>query len=74
MIHDSLHEWEKLADPSFALGTGATVTAAELESCLWGVSYLKARLQGIRDSHDNIHKWIPIDAIRFESTVLELLD
>ena len=75
VFHDSLHEWEKLADLSFALGTGATVTAAELESCSWGVSYLKARLQGIRESHDNIHKWRTLDTSRCKIlTLAELLD
>ena len=75
LFPDSLHEWEKLADFSFALGMGATVNAAELEFCLQGDSYFKAHLPVIRELHDNIHKWGPIDTSRLKILIVaELLE
>ena len=68
--NDSLDEWTRIADLSFPLGRGSTVTIAELESCLWGVTCLNAWLSGQAALDDHIAKWQPLSTDSFE--VLEL--
>ena len=67
---DFVEEWTLIAELSFALQANATVTAAELESCLWAVAYLRAWSNGPREAADNILTWEPLDTSRFN--VLQL--
>lgn len=43
----------KLAHLNFAFSADATMTAADLEACLWGASYLLARLHGTSPASAN---------------------
>ena len=61
---DSLEEWTKIAELSFPLESGSTVTAAELEACLWGAAYLLARLQGPEQVACHLKSWRPLDTKR----------
>ncbi len=61
---DRVEDWTKVADMSFPLGASATVTAAELEACFCGVSYLLASPDG-RAEHF-CRTWTPLDTKRFE--------
>ena len=53
-----------MAELSFPLGDGCTVTVAELEACLWGVSYLAALLENAVEEH--LKHWMPLDTSRFK--------
>jgi ribonuclease HI len=64
IIDDSPEEWTKIAELSFPLFAGCTVTVAELEACLWGVSYFAAMLADNVEEH--LGSWIPLRTNDFE--------
>ena len=70
MVDDAPEEWTKMAELSFPLGDGCTVTVAELEACLWGVCYLSALLECDASVAEHLNSWRPLDTKRFR--VLEL--
>eukprot|EP00973_Karenia_brevis_P089629 12398745-Karenia_brevis.AAC.1 len=57
---------------SFGFETPATITAAELEACLWGVSYFAAWLRGPQEAAENISCWRVLDTAKF--AILEIAD
>ena len=70
IYEDKPDEWTKIAEMSFPLGDGCTVTAAELEACLWAVTYLVALLHGREALSNHLKSWQPLDTTRFK--LLEL--
>ena len=66
IIEDAPGVWTRLAQLSFPLAIGSTVTVAELESCLWGVTYLMARLQGTCVATANLQKWKPMNTSKLK--------
>ena len=65
-IHaDTMSEWAKIAELSFPLNVGATVTAAELEASVWGIRYLRSRHSGGNDLKQHILNRKPLDTRRF---------
>ena len=61
MRADAVEEWTRVAELSFPLARGATVTAAELEACVWGVSYLVGLLNDPHTAHFHSEIWQPLD-------------
>ena len=62
--------WTKMAELSFPMGEGCTVTVAELEACLWGICYLAAVLDGDAAVAIHLENWRPLGTSRFR--LLEL--
>ena len=67
---DTQQAWIKLAALSFPLPVGTTVTASELEACLWGASFFLSWLEGPEASKVQIRNWETMDIKRL--TILEL--
>ena len=61
---DAPEDWSKIADLSFGLRVGATVTAAELEACVWAIAYLGDALQDPAAANFNPELWQPMDTSR----------
>ncbi len=72
VVNDLEEEWTKLAQLSFPLERGATVTAAELESCLWAMSYMLSRLHGTSVATSNLQNWRPLDTSKLR--ILSIAD
>ena len=70
IVEDSLDAWTKIAELSFPLGEKSTVTIAELEACLWGVTYVSAVLRCEAALSHHLETWRPLDTSQFE--LLEL--
>ena len=62
---DAQQEWTMVAELSFALSHGATVTAAELEACLWAITYLRARMLDVESAALVAETWKPLDTRPF---------
>ena len=65
-IHGHPDDWTRLAALSFSMPASATVTAAEMEACLWGVVYVASWLQNPQTAHTNVKNWRVLDTDRFE--------
>ena len=67
---DAPEEWVRIAELSFPLQKGATVTAAELEACLSRLAYFKAWIRGPVEAARHVKTWTPLDTSRLK--LLEL--
>ena len=63
-------EWFEIASLSFRMGPQATVTACELEACLWGVMFTTALLEDEGAATINLKEWRPLTVDNF--TTLKL--
>ena len=70
VCEDDPGDWIKLASLSFPLPRTATVTVAELESCLWGIVYFSAWLRGPLSAREQVRNRRVLDTTRLH--ILEL--
>eukprot|EP00973_Karenia_brevis_P019137 2622987-Karenia_brevis.AAC.1 len=56
-----------IAALSFGFRNKATITAAELESCVWGAAYFASWLESPERADENVRSWQILDTKRFDS-------
>ena len=61
VIGDSLANWFVIATLSFPMAIDATITACELEACVWRVAFAVAYLEGIVEARDVMKNWSTMD-------------
>ncbi len=67
---DAQEEWLRVASLSFPMGLEATITACELEACLWGVAFEAALFEGRDAAVANVKEWTPLKVEKFPTLCL----
>eukprot|EP00973_Karenia_brevis_P091572 12408182-Karenia_brevis.AAC.1 len=65
-LHTDVPEaWTVVAERSFPMPKTATITACELEACVWAVAFLRDLLDSTEKAMENIRTWQPLDTNGF---------
>jgi hypothetical protein len=59
VAQDTQEEWKLIAAVSFPMPPSSTITACELEACLWGVAFIAALFSGGSHAATNLQTWQP---------------
>ena len=57
VAQDSQEEWNRIAAVSFPMPPNSTITACELEACLWGVSFIASLFVSESQAAVNLQTW-----------------